>query len=179
MIVPPRRFVLLQRTAFTLIELVVVTGLITLLIAISYPLLQHWTEAPLRKGARQVTAVIERLHERAVMTRQIHRLRLQIAAGRYWMEALEQTEETAEFVTLPPEQALPSGVRFRDLVTAHGEAVTSGEAAFYFYPIGRLDRVVLHLEQGDGRRAEEEISLVPHPLTGNVAIAEGYVDLES
>jgi hypothetical protein len=42
-----------------------------------------------------------------------------------------------------------------------------------------LDRVVLHLEQQDGRRTEEEMSLVPHPLTGRVTVAAGYVALES
>jgi prepilin-type N-terminal cleavage/methylation domain-containing protein len=165
---------------FTLIELVVVVGLLTLLLAVSYPLLQHWTEAPLRKGARQVTGVIERLHERAVMTRQLHRLRLELGGDRYWAEVLvRSSDETVEFVVLPPEHALPSGVRFRDLATSQETTVTEGEAAVYFYPIGRLDRVVLHLERGAGRQADEEMSLIPHPLTGRVGAAEGYVAFES
>ena len=165
---------------FTLIELVLVAGLITLLLAISYPLLQHWTEAPLRKGARQVTAVIERLHERAVMTRQLHRLRLELNGDRYWAEVLvRSSDDTTEFVALPPEHALPSGVRFRDLATAQNVTMTEGEVAVYFYPIGRLDRVVLHLEQRDGLRTEEEMSLLPHPLTGRVTVAAGYVVFES
>ncbi|MEW6324716.1 MAG: prepilin-type N-terminal cleavage/methylation domain-containing protein [Nitrospirota bacterium] len=163
------------RAGFTLIELVIVLALITLLTAISYPLLQHWTEAPLRRGARQMTAVIEQLFERAVMTRQIYRLRLEVAGDRYWVEVLQPSEEAAEFVALPPERSLPSGVRIRDLVTARQATVTNGEAAVYFYPIGRLDQVVLHLEQRDGRVLEDELSLIPHPLTGRVAVTEGYV----
>jgi prepilin-type N-terminal cleavage/methylation domain-containing protein len=169
-----------QPTAFTLIELVVVMGILTLLIAISYPMLQRWTEAPLRKGARQVTAVIERGYEQAVTSRQLHRLRVDVAGGRYWMEVLMRASDDAvEFVVLPPERALPSGVRFRDLITPQGAVVTEGEAAIYFYPIGRLDRVVVHLAQGEGQQPAEELSLVPHPLTGHVAVAAGYVAFES
>ncbi len=161
---------------FTLMELAVVLAVMALLAAISYPKLQHWMEAPLHKGARQMTAVIEQLHERAVMTRQIHRLRLEVAGDRYWMEILQRTEETEEFVALRPERSLPTGVWLRDLVTAQEVTVTNGEAAIYFYPIGRLDRVVLHLEQRDGALVEDELSLIPHPLTGRVTIAEGYVE---
>ncbi len=162
-----------SRRGFTLIELLVVVGLMGLLMAVSYPLLSHWTEGALRKGARQLTAAIELLHERAVTTRQLYRLRLELGKERYWLESLQGSTEYAE---VRPVQTLPSGVWFRDLVDGRHVKLTEGEVAIYFYPIGRLDPVILHLEQSAPGKPGVVFSLVPHPLTGRVTVTEG--DLE-
>lgn len=164
---------------FTLIELVVVMALMVLLIGISYPMLEHWTEGSLRKAGRQVTAVLEGLYERAVMTHQIYRLTVDIGHERYRPEVLQPVDGVMTFVPLPDEHALPAGVRFRDLVTAQKVKITEGEAAVYFYPIGRSDAVIIHLEQPDGMEAKGELSLRPHPLTGRVTVSVGDVEFES
>jgi prepilin-type N-terminal cleavage/methylation domain-containing protein len=168
-----------RTTGFTLIELVVVMALMVLLIGISYPLLEHWTEGSLRKAGRQLTAVIERLYERAVVTRQIYRLRLDIGAERYQPEVMQLVDGVITFVPLPDDYALPAGVRFHDLVTAQQEKIADGEAAFYFYPIGRMDAVIIHLEQREGLHPEGVLSLVPHPLTGRVTVSVGDVEMGS
>jgi prepilin-type N-terminal cleavage/methylation domain-containing protein len=162
---------------FTLIELVVVMALMVLLIGISYPLLEHWTEGALRKAGRQVTATIERLYERAVVTRQIYRLRFDIGKEQYQPEVLQPVDGAMAFVPLSDDVSLlPDGVHFLDVVTAQGAKISDGEAAVYFYPIGRMDPVIIHLEQRDGLHAGDELSLVPHPLTGRVTISTGDVE---
>jgi prepilin-type N-terminal cleavage/methylation domain-containing protein len=168
-----------QQTGFTLIELVVVMALMVLLIGISYPLLNHWTEGALRKAGRQVTATIERLYERAVVTRQIYRLQFDIGTERYRPEVLQLVDGAMVFVPFSEMAALPAGVRFRDLVTAQQVKITDGEAALYFYPIGRMDAVIIHLEQRDGMQTKGELSLLPHPLTGRVTVSMGDVEKQS
>jgi prepilin-type N-terminal cleavage/methylation domain-containing protein len=159
---------------FTLIELVVVMALMVILFGISYPMLEHWMEGALKKAGRQVTATIEQLYERAVVTRQIYRLRFEIGKAQYRPEVLREVDGAMAFVPLSEQAALlPDGVRFLDLVTAQGTKISDGEAAVYFYPIGRMDAVIVHLDQGDGRQAEDELSLTPHPLTGRVAVSTG------
>lgn len=167
------------RPGFTLIELVVVMALMVLLIGISYPLLEHWTEGALRKAGRQMTAAIESLYERAVVTRQIYRLRFDIGKERYRPEVLQTVDGEKVFVPLSGDASLPAGVRVLDLVTPQGVKVTEGEAAVYFYPIGRLDAVIIHLEQRNGMQAGDVLSLVPHPLTGRVAVSTGDVEFGS
>jgi len=166
-------------TGFTLIELVVVMALIVLMVGISYPLLEHWTEGSLRKAGRQMTAEIERLYERAVVTRQIYRLRVDVGTERYGPEVLQRVDGALVFVPLPEEETLPAGVRFHDLVTAQQEKITDGEAAIYFYPIGRLDAVIIHLEQRSGMQTGGILSVVPHPLTGHVTVSSGDVEFGS
>ena len=167
------------RHGFTLIELVVVTALIVLIVATIYPLLQHWTEGAVRQAARRMTASIERLFEQAVTTRQIYRLRLKMPGDRYWPEV---RDATGTFVPAGIEQKLPSGVIIRDVMMSVGGeqgVVSFGEAAVYFYPVGRLDPVIIHLEQPDRGVTGTELSLLPHPLTGRVTIAEGYVEFDT
>jgi prepilin-type N-terminal cleavage/methylation domain-containing protein len=165
---------------FTLIELVVVMALMVLLFGISYPLLEHWTEGALRKAGRQVTATIERLYERAVVTRQIYRLRFDIGKQQYQPEVLQMVDGAMTFVPLSNVASLlPDGVQFLDLVTAQGTKISDGEAAVYFYPIGRMDAVIIHLEQRNGLQAGEELSLTPHPLTGRVAVSTGDFEFAS
>jgi prepilin-type N-terminal cleavage/methylation domain-containing protein len=169
-----------QPAGFTLIELVVVMALMVLLFGISYPLLEHWIEGALKKAGRQVTAAIEHLYERAVVTRQIYRLRFDIGTERYRSEVLQEVDGAMVFVPLSDADVLlPDGVRFLDLVTAQGVKITDGEAAVYFYPIGRLDPVIIHLDQRNGLQAGEELSLVPHPFTGRVKVSAGDIEFES
>jgi len=151
-------------------------ALMVLLIGISYPLLEHWTEGALRKAGRQVTAEIERLYERAVMTHQVYRLQFEIGKEQYRPEVLQTVDGAQVFVPAADDLVLPDGVRFLDLVTAQGTKVTQGKAAIYFYPIGRQDAAFIHLEQLDGMRGGEELSLLPHPLTGRVAVSMGDVE---
>jgi len=151
-------------------------ALMVLLIGISYPLLEHWTESALRKAGRQVTAEIERLYERAVVTHQIYRLHFEIGKERFRAEVLQTVDGAEVFVPVDDGLLLPDGVQFLDLVTAQGTKVTEGEAAIYFYPIGRQDAVILHLVKRDGMQAGEVLSLLPHPLTGRVTIATGDVE---
>jgi prepilin-type N-terminal cleavage/methylation domain-containing protein len=166
-------------TGFTLIELVVVMALMVLLIGISYPLLEHWTESALRKAGRLVTAEIEHLYERAVVTKQIYRLQFEIGKGRFRQEVLQTVDGAEVFVPVDDGILLPDGVEFLDMVTAQGNKITEGEAAIYFYPIGRQDAAIIHLEKRDGAQAGEVLSLLPHPLTGRVAVSMGNIEYDS
>jgi prepilin-type N-terminal cleavage/methylation domain-containing protein len=169
-----------QPAGFTLIELVVVMALMVLLFGISYPLLEHWIEGALKKAGRQVTATIEHLYERAVVTRQIYRLRFDIGKEWYRSEVLQEVDGAMVFVPLSDADVLlPDGVRFLDLVTAQGAKITDGEAAVYFYPIGRLDPVIIHLDQRNGLHTGDELSLIPHPFTGRVKVSAGDIEFES
>ena len=169
-----------QPAGFTFIEIMVTMGLMVLLIGITYPLLEHWTEGSLRKAGRQVTAVMEGLYERAVVTRQIYRLMFDVGSQHYRPEVLQMTDGVMAFVPLAEDYMLPVGVRILDVVTAQQVKISEGQAAVYFYPIGRLDAVIIHLEQRAAMQVRgSELSLMPHPLTGRVTVSAGDIEFGS
>ncbi len=66
---------------------------------------------------------------------------------------------------------LPEGYAIKDVVI-NGEKQTLGKPDVYFYPDGRVDRLILHLDRGK----ETFCSVMIHPLTAKVSSEDAYIE---
>jgi len=76
---------------------------------------------------------------------------------------------------------LPEGVRVVSVRTAEDlKTITAGEASVYFFPQGRTQLAHIQLEEKrkeDGEEVGNKYTIVVQPLTGQVEIREGLIDL--
>lgn len=74
--------------------------------------------------------------------------------------------------------ALPGGVTFREIQTAHDDAPrTSGRAYLYFWPGGQTERASIQIRKGTSTDDSDTLTLVVSPLTGKVTVKNGPVAL--
>jgi general secretion pathway protein H len=73
---------------------------------------------------------------------------------------------------------LQTGIRFRQVQTAHDDAPrTSDRAYLYFWPGGLTERASIQVRIGDSEEDSHTLTLLVNPLTGKVTIKGGPVDL--
>jgi prepilin-type N-terminal cleavage/methylation domain-containing protein len=71
---------------------------------------------------------------------------------------------------------LPEGVKVISVRTAEDiKPITAGEASVYFFPQGRTQ--LAHIQLEEARKDGNKYTIVVQPLTGQVEILEGHVDL--
>jgi type II secretion system protein H len=157
---------------FTLIELMVVVLIAGLVLALALPSLTHVHD--LRTAGRALIGTVRMAYAKAVASGEVQRLCMDLSRGKYWVDSglcrVDGVSGSAGRAGATP-QALFEGIRFVDVQTAHQGTVRDGAATILFFPIGRAERSVIHLED----RSRSQISLVVHPSTGLVSAHEGYV----
>ncbi len=164
---------ILTERGFTLIEILTVLFLIGVLLGLLAPHIHHQTQELPAAGLSLIGTVRE-AYTQAVATRQSQSLCMDLTRGEYWVEAGPCSPVGAVSQAgpaSPHRHALSLGVQFLDVQTAQHEIVRDGLATVRFFPIGRAERGVIHLED----RARNQLSLLIHPLTGMVSAREGYV----
>ena len=163
---------------FTLLELTVTLLIVSLVLAFTLPRLGNLAyDGDLRGSVRTLRALLLAARSRCASDRVPRRVVCDLAAGRVRVERQVRTgDDAGGMVTYEPDPSvllrtyrLPRGVRFLDVVTASGEKITEGEAAFAVSPSGVVAGRFLHLDK-DGRR----FTLRIEPLTGGVSLEEGY-----
>ncbi len=160
---------------FTLLELMVVLLVIGLVLTITFPKFQEFTGGNIKSVSRKLIGTIQYLYEEALANRRIYRLNYDLTQQQYWASALrESTESTREEVPVLPKTALPTGVMLEDVVVLHEGKVNRGETFTEFYPIGGVEKSIIHLRGDRG----EMLTLEINPLTGRVRVDEGYRDFD-
>ena len=123
---PPRAAVLGSRvapiTGFTLLELVVTLGIITLVAGIVVPRLAFWRGFAVEVAARRLADALTLARDRAILGGRPVRLVIDVDGGQW---------------TAPEDAAmLPAGVRLRGVSTAGGPAVREGAVTLELEPNG-------------------------------------------
>lgn len=102
------------------------------------------------------------------------------------MQNPEDEEEEDEENKKPPEfqkeasftkngETLPEPLKFKSIeIASHEREYTSGRVFIHFFPEGRVEEAVIHIEATE----DLEWSLATHPLTGHVDILAGNVKLQ-
>lgn len=159
---------------FTLIELAVVIAILGVMIALVAPRFADLGEANLKRSARHLTGMIRFLRDEAQAKKTVFRLKFDIQAGTYWVEALALNEEdkTAEYrkvsLVIAGEGSLAGNTTFRDIaVPGHPD-----DPYLLFTPDGWVERALIHLRNGD----DKDFTLIVKPLTGDTELREGYVE---
>lgn len=158
----------------TLIELLVVLLIFGLIISIFIPRLPDITGGDLRSASRKIIGNIQYVYDETIGSRHVHRLNYDIGEGTAWVTVLK---DDGEFVPADPnifkKIDLPRNIRFKDIRITHAGTVTEGKTFTQFFPVGRVEKTVLHLIDNK----EEEMTLAINPLTGKVKVYDGYIDI--
>jgi len=158
---------------FTLLELMVVLLVIGLVVAITFPKFQELAGGDVKRVSRKLIGTIQYLYEEALANRRIYRLNYDLTQQQYWASTLqESTASTQREVSVFPKTTLPTGVMLEDVVVLHEGKVNRGETFTEFYPIGGVEKSIIHLRDDGG----EIVTLEINPLTGRVRVYEGYRD---
>jgi Tfp pilus assembly protein FimT len=144
--------------AFTLVELVVVLGIVGLLVGFGLPGFMNYTkQVRLKSATRQVVGLVSLTRSRAIGSRDDHAVVVNVASQRLSAVNLASGETLEQVVTLPPSVTVEMRVG--------GEVPT--ETQFVFRPTGGLAgrTVVLVLSNG-----EREQSVTVTGTTGAVVV---------
>jgi prepilin-type N-terminal cleavage/methylation domain-containing protein len=183
-----------RRSAFTLLELMLVLALLSAMAAMTWPMMHGaLSRQRLQSGAEQIRAAWMNARVDAMVSGLIHVFRYDAASGRYWVEMWEGFDADLEASGVggsgaassqadgPPENAemLSEGVSFlggeqditaRDEMSLSqaGESAAGDAVAILFYPDGTTSNVTSFAL---AHEAECTMTLSMHGLTGIVSIS--------
>jgi general secretion pathway protein H len=158
---------------FTFLEIVVVLFIVGLLVLLIYPRVQVLTEDSLQTASRRLISEIQYLYHESMATRQVYRLSYDLRDNQYRVHAVNPQENILFVSQAKRKGSLPQGVVFLDVITQRQGKVTEGEAFTYFFPLGLVEKTVIHLTDRDGR----VFTLDLNPITGRVKLHEGYIEV--
>ena len=186
---------------FTLIEMLVVIGLIAMMSGIVFPSLSSYFSLSLNSATRDLATVIKQTYNSAIVTGKVHRVVYDQKSNSYWAEVgprgqLLDTKETAEqeerrkrfgkaskaapqpsfqmeASITRKKQTLPTGVEFEDIMTQQSPDALVGTVAYtHFFPHGLSEKTLIHLKDS----SKHHVSLDISPLLGMTNLTEGYVN---
>lgn len=185
---------------FSLLEMLVVLGLMALMAAFVVPSVSSYFSLSLNSATRDLASVIKETFNSAVVSGRVHRVVYDLNSGQYWAEVgpkdvLLDTKESTEIsdrrrrfgiqakadrtssfqqeTTISrKKKSLPTGVKFVDLQTQqHPDPIVDSLAYTHFFPSGLAEQTVIHLKD----TSEHQITLDISAMLGTTNLSEGYV----
>ncbi len=148
-----------RRSAFTLIELIIVIFIISLTTALIIPNFWETGEMALRSEAKRIGNTLRYIYDEAAGKKRTYTLKVDLDTGSW---GFESENESRSF-------KMKEGVLFRDIIIPSLGRITTGEAILPFGPLGPEEPVVLHLIK-DGA----EYTVIFNHLNGRAKVYEGY-----
>lgn len=124
---------------FTLVELLVVLGILAVGLTYVVPSIPAGEQAELKGSARRLLYTIRRLSDEALFTKQKRVLTLDLDTGEYWVDGRAGTSR------------LPSHVVIRS-VTVGAQPVTARQVSITSFPSGLRDEAAITLASRTGPR---------------------------
>ena len=166
-----------SQKGFTMIELLVVTILVSALVYIAMPSLRSSTDFNIKSAARSLTGTIKYLYNEAAFKKDIYRLVFDVDRDEYWVEVLVGNEYVVSADYLNQRRRLPSGVHFQSVLTERNAARSStlGREPGYilFPPTGYVEPAAIHLESENG----DNFTIQTKPYTGGTRVYDEYVNV--
>lgn len=192
----------MNKRGFSLIEMLVVIGIIALIMGVAMPTVSSYFQLSLNSATRDLATVIKEAYNSAVITGKVSRLVYNFKEQSYWVEtgppdALLDTKETLEkeerrkkFSRLSDsgssskqsfsmdttitrkKLSLPRGVTFEDVITQQSNDPIVGGTAYTHFFPHGLTEQTI-IHLTD--QSKHHISLVITPLIGNTELYERYV----
>lgn len=160
---------------FTLVELMIVLGLLVVLMFLAVPTFQNLLQSSLQQEVNRFTGVIRLLRNEAVLTNTRYRLMVDLKESGYFVERQDDLggyDKVQDPRELSPHQ-LPAGIELRDLVLL-GHLYRTDEPEPLPVVVdasGYIDPLLLHFTYDDA-----EYTLRVTGFTGRVELLEGYVE---
>ncbi|HSG04840.1 MAG TPA: prepilin-type N-terminal cleavage/methylation domain-containing protein, partial [Nitrospiria bacterium] len=134
---------------FTLIELTFVVFIIALLSVLAFPTLKSLNRNDLNVSTRHLVRTISFMADLAASKKRVYRLNYDLDTQEYWA-TVRSGDDFVEYRSNEiKRRVLPDSVRFKDVMTLRGGTVIRGTAHTDFYPVGRVERTIFHLEDED------------------------------
>jgi prepilin-type N-terminal cleavage/methylation domain-containing protein len=164
-----------NESAFTLFELLVVSALISVMLAVAVPTLKNTVLTdPLKTSSRQVIGLIKAVREKAVRDQQPYLITFDLSENsiRFLKESVVGFDDTVEDIT--DELHLTEPVRILDVWTKSEGRQDTDRQILWVSKQGYIDETMIHL----GNDKDEVLSMLFSPFLGKVQITDTYVDLE-
>ena len=160
---------------FTLIELVVVMGLIVMMIGLTMPQIRNTLLSDgLKRTALRMVGLAKNLRDEAIREHKTYGLHMDMARQQYWIGFAAMTEEE-QLLARENAEKLPRNVQILDVWFKEGGRVSEGEVVILFFKKGYVQPSAIHLGDDDDRR----FTIVLSPFGGKVKVLEKYVDFEN
>ena len=187
----------------TLLELMVVIGVVVMLSGLGITGLSRLSSVQLRTQTNRIAAAVRHAYNRSVAEGLYMRMVFDMEADRYWVEAsstaafipVEPREEDstddsakdgedtdgepkskAQFRKVIKEVTMQRGIQIEGVLTSGQDDVfESGRAMIYFFPNGFVEPSMIYTSDGE----ETFFTLVVNPMTGHVKRHAGKVDPDS
>ena len=161
------------QAGFTLIEIMVVLVIIAMSAALVLPRLPDTEAGKLKSSAKNLASGIRFLNDRAIMTKGMYRLRLNLTDASATISRV-----SASGGELPPDdqfmnrRLIEDGITIEDVTDPQLGTVTEGEVLLHFGPGGNRDPIIIHL-----KGSKEQYTIIAYPSGGKVKVLEGYQEM--
>ena len=155
--------------AFTLIEMIVVTALISIMLVVAIPRLGGGIFSDgVDETARWIIAAVRQLKEKAVVEQKTYQLNVSPDTQQIWITDTGMAETD---VAAAREQGhrLPKGVNIDHVAFSPDERFSSGTIPIGFYPKGYSEKAVIRLRTNDGDR----LAFFIEPFLSRVNLVRG------
>lgn len=137
---------------FTLIEMIVVTALISIMLVVAIPRLEGGLFSDgTDETARWIIANVRDLKEKAVVGKKIYLLNVSPDTQRLWITDADMADPDAS-TAREEGYRLPRGVNIDHVAFSQTERYTSGTIPIAFYPQGYSDKAVIRIRTNEGDR---------------------------
>jgi prepilin-type N-terminal cleavage/methylation domain-containing protein len=160
---------LLDNRGFTLIELIVVTALISIMLVVAIPRLEGGLFSDGGdETARWIIANVRDLKEKAVIEKKTYLLNVSPDVQRLWITEVGMADADAD-AAREAGFSLPRGVNIDHVAFSQTERFSSGTIPIAFYPKGYSDKAVIRLRTKDGDR----LAFFIEPFLAGVNLVRG------
>ena len=161
--------------AFTLFELLVVSALIAVMLAVAVPTLKNTLLTdPLKTSSRQVIGLIKAVREEAVREQQAYVITFDLEKNRIWYRKETAVEQQEPDEVAADALQLAQTVRVTDIWTRSDGRLDEGQPQLWVSRQGYIDETLIHLENDE----DEVLTMLFSPFLGNVRITDSYVEME-
>ncbi|MFO7713381.1 prepilin-type N-terminal cleavage/methylation domain-containing protein [Desulfosarcina sp.] len=159
----------MNHSGFTLIEMVVVTALISIMLVVAVPrlsvgLFSDGTD----ETARWIIANCRTLKEKAVVDQKIYLLNVSPDVQRLWITEAGMAETEAS-TAREEGYRLPRGVTIDHVAFSQAERISGGTISIGFYPQGYSDKAVIRIRNDNGDR----LAFYIEPFLSRVNLVRG------
>jgi len=159
----------LGESAFTLIEMIVVTALISILLVFAIPRLDGSIFSDNSdETSKWIIANVRHLKEKAVTDQKIYLLNVSFDSQRLWITHAEATESEMD-TALEEGHGISTGVTLDHVAYSETQHFSNGTVPIAFYPQGYSDKATIRMKTKDGDR----LSFFIEPFLPGVNLIKG------
>ncbi|MFK5927665.1 MAG: prepilin-type N-terminal cleavage/methylation domain-containing protein [Desulfuromusa sp.] len=155
----------INRSGFTLVELLVVIVILTLVSFISLPLLANRGDGDERLMVRRIAGTVKQLYNEATLTRDEHRLIVDFNHNSLRAFRLRSSSGVIEKEPFGREMML-APLQIQQVDIEGKGTFRSGQVSIRIFPLGWMEQTRLFIRKKSG----EEMQLSFSPLTGSITI---------